>query len=214
MNVADDDFPNISWDASKNALYDRHIQPPMQKTMSAGEVGCALSHVRLWRMLAEHADNVGPMLILEDDAAFYDSNSRSRPLHGKRRGFLEAFTELWKILPATWDILYFGFSPRGESDEVDTGAAIFPLRVFRPEYGFHTHAYAITRAAAVQLLDNGPVSGPVDVWLADNNWFGLNVFCAMVANEGYNHEGRSLIGQIRTQSDSDIGMSGRPVSRS
>ena len=51
--------------------------------------------------------------------------------------------------------------------------------------------------------------GPVDVWLADNNWFGLNVNCAVVANEGYNNEGAFLISQQRHKSDSDIRQSGR-----
>ena len=51
--------------------------------------------------------------------------------------------------------------------------------------------------------------GPVDVWLADNNWFGLNVYCAVVANEGYNNEGAFLISQQRHKSDSDIRQSGR-----
>ena len=38
--------------------------------MSAGEVGCALSHVRLWRLFAESSqDDDDLALILEDDAA-------------------------------------------------------------------------------------------------------------------------------------------------
>lgn len=81
--------------------------------------------------------------------------------------------------------------------------------MFRPTYGFHTHAYALTKSAAETLLQNGPVCGPLDVWLADNEWFGLNVYCGVVANEGYNKEGALLISQRKHDTKSDIVQSGR-----
>jgi hypothetical protein len=51
--------------------------------------------------------------------------------------------------------------------------------------------------------------GPIDVWLADNQWFGLPVYCAVIAGEGWknaegNYEGAPLVGQHRgrgTKSD-------------
>lgn len=203
------DFPILQWDATQNARYDRHIQAPMKKRMTPGEVGCAMSHVRLWRKLLSGRENE-TMLILEDDASFY-FNGSSKHAGGRQVIFLDAFTALWKILPDDWDILYLGFSPRGEQIPIDIAHVHKrpPLKVFRPTYGFHTHAYAITAKAASTLLENGPVCGPLDVWLADNEWFGLQVYCAMGANEGYNREGRSLVGQLRVDNDSDIGMSGR-----
>jgi GR25 family glycosyltransferase involved in LPS biosynthesis len=216
QDVDDKDFPQMDWDATKNALYDRKIQPPMNKRMTPGEVGCAMSHTKLWRLLEESRDARDTMLILEDDAIFFNKETRefSKRAGERTRTFVEAFTSLWSILPSDWDILYLGFSSRGDRMRVVTSPAGFrngPIEVtlFRPTYGFHTHAYALTKAAASKLLSNGPPSGPVDVWLADNEWFGLKVVCAVVANEGYNREGASLISQRRHDTNSDIGMSGR-----
>lgn len=88
-------------------------------------------------------------------------------------------------------------------------SGVVRLLCFRPTYGFHTHAYALTKHAASVLLESGPVCGPLDVWLADNAWFGLKVYCIMVADEGYNREGRSLVGQQRVHLGSDVAMSCR-----
>jgi len=215
-NIKDPDFPHMEWDASNNALYDRHIQPPMTRRMTPGEVGCALSHVKLWRRLVEARDEArDAMLILEDDAVFYGNKPGKRCSKGKngpRRNFLEAFSSLWTVLPTDWDILYLGLSWRGErTPATPSSTAVTPIdvHVFRPTYGFHTHAYALTKSAAEILLQNGPVCGPLDVWLADNAWFGLNVYCSVVANEGYNKEGSLLVSQRKRDTNSDIVQSGR-----
>lgn len=209
-NGNDIDFPKIDWDATNNALYDRHIQPPMNKRMAPGEVGCAMSHAKLWRILEERQNVQDTMLILEDDAVFYNNERNGN----RRRNFLNAFANVWNGLPSDWHILYLGLSPRGAMIPVnikteETQNLPVDVHLFRPTYGFHTHAYALSKTAASTLLSNGPITGPVDVWLADNKWFGLNVYCAVVANEGYNNEGASLISQQRRKSDSDIRQSGR-----
>ena len=53
-----------------------------------------------------------------------------------------------------------------------------------------------------RLLENSPIAGPVDVWLADNEWFGLPVCYAAIANEGWRrddgtYEGANLVDQAR-----------------
>ena len=40
-----------AWDATQNASYDRHVAPGPRRA-SAGERGCALSHVGIWRTVA------------------------------------------------------------------------------------------------------------------------------------------------------------------
>jgi GR25 family glycosyltransferase involved in LPS biosynthesis len=59
------------WDASMNAKYSSKAQPGT-KTMSDGEVGCALSHVELWKILTstESSSENPVMMVLEDDAVF------------------------------------------------------------------------------------------------------------------------------------------------
>lgn len=83
------------------------------------------------------------------------------------------------------------------------------ILLYRPTYGFHTHAYVINMTAAAKLLDNLPVVGPIDVWLADNAWFGLSVYCAVIAHEGWRRddgsfEGANLVSQDRKYHQSDI----------
>ena len=210
---SDEKMPKIGWDASKNALYDRHIQPPLTKHMTPGEVGCAMSHIKLWKLLLESQESNATMLILEDDAIFY-SKKKVNPRYANRRnlGFTDALSSVYKILPSDWDILYLGFSDRGErkyiQNHTDERLSV-DVRIFRPEYGFHTHAYVVTKSAASTLLSNLPVNGPLDVWLADNEWFGLNIYCCVVANEGWHGQGASLISQRRHDTKSDIAQSGR-----
>jgi GR25 family glycosyltransferase involved in LPS biosynthesis len=228
----DPDMPCvIEWDATNNSRYDRHISPPMIKQLSPGEVGCAMSHVRLWRKLAESENPEAIMLILEDDAQFYaspDKDNRSTRGGGRGRGhynretkkggfdFFSVFSTLWKGVPDDWEILYLGFSDRGPRiPVVDTStrastAGPPEVTIFRPTYGFHTHAYAIKKSAALKLLEQLPVVGPLDVWLADNHWLELNTYCGLVANEGWRGTGANLISQDRKHvKESDIEQSGR-----
>jgi len=221
----------LEWDTTKNSQWDRHIEGGLTKRLTAGEIGCALSHVALWDELAmsmtpppefaygTDADTnpYTSVLILEDDAAFLhperggklrDCNPE-KPLSRVR--FRIAFRKAWELLPTDWDIFYLGFSDRGERKgllQSETGLDNVTVELFTPEYGFHTHAYAIKQSAAQVLLDHLPVVGPVDVWLADNDWFGLRVYCAKVKNDGYKNMGANLICQNRVD-ESSVPQSGR-----
>ena len=55
------------WDTTLNARFDRNCPPNTALRMSAGERGCAASHVALWRRCAA---SEAPLLILEDDVSF------------------------------------------------------------------------------------------------------------------------------------------------
>jgi GR25 family glycosyltransferase involved in LPS biosynthesis len=254
------------WNATQNAQYCSRVKTTnantggaddYMKTMTDGEVGCALSHIKLWQQLAVCSSNSSStttsttpdkttttcMLILEDDVFFTCSKQR-----GNTSRFARAFAKAWNMLPSDWSILYLGFSSRGERIYVNnniidegtttTGLASVPtsnnsrssnfqrrqrsnnnnnnnpldpeIRLYRPTYGFHTHAYVINKTGAAKLLENLPVVGPIDVWLADNAWFGLHVYCAVIAHEGWRSEdgtleGTNLVSQDRnTQYRSDI----------
>jgi GR25 family glycosyltransferase involved in LPS biosynthesis len=215
--VVSDTVYRSTWDATRNAQYSRKATPGM-KEMTHGEVGCALSHVALWKELVavDDLNNSNPtMLILEDDVLFTTTSSGG----GKSR-FAAAFAQAWKQLTVDddWGIMYLGFSDRGErtyiakeeSAKKDEAKRGLTVELYRPEYGYHTHAYVITQAAARTLLEEClPVVGPIDVWLADNQWFGLRTYCAVIAGEGWkndegSYEGAPLVGQHRgrgTKSD-------------
>jgi GR25 family glycosyltransferase involved in LPS biosynthesis len=199
------------WNSTKDRKYNNKGRQSLplqddQRVMSNGEIGCALSHIALWRQLCiDGNDDEKNMLILEDDCSFVRHSGRDR--------FALAFARAWKI-----HIFYLGFSGRGErlyveeepnsESEQQQGNRqrrdpLDPrIRLYRPEYGYHTHAYMITKAGARRLLENLPVSGPIDVWLADNRWFGLQVYCAVIADEGWrlpggSFEGKQLVRQVR-----------------
>ena len=249
----------LEWDTTQNSLWDRHVKPGLIRQMAPGEIGCALSHISLWKELVtmvadekkEHEQNEqeqeqqiveqqSSMLIFEDDAAFLGNGGNSNASNNANVNdrFLRAFEKAFKILPTDWDIFYLGFSDRGErkgvidssllsslstssSSSTSTGENLnddtsnnLVVHIFTPTYGFHTHAYAIRKSAAKKLLHNLPVVGPIDVWLADNEWFGLNVYCSIVANEGYKNTGSPLVYQDRSmivsgKGKSSVGQSGR-----
>lgn len=209
----------IEWDASINAKYSSKAVAG-RRTMTPGEIGCALSHVALWRKLvvassgrAEETSTC--MMILEDDAVFTKK-------HGKSR-FVEAFDSAWSKLPVDFGVLFLGFSSRGErsyiseNDNVkavktaemktDTERPIqtHHVKLYIPEYGYHTHAYVITDAAARHFLEHVPVQGPIDVWLADNHYFDIPVYCAVIANEGWQSENGTFEGSVLVSQDRSRG---------
>jgi len=214
----------LEWDTTQNAKWDRHVAPGITRELSPGEIGCALSHVSLWRDLVEGTEDNGndngngnaTMLIFEDDATFYNTQTRAKPVSSSSGlladRFLRAFRLTQSVLPDDWDLLYLGFSDRGERRDVVRKTAEddpdLSVEVFRPTYGFHTHAYAVTRSASRILLERLPVVGPIDVWLANHDWFGLNVYCTVVANEGWKRTGAVLVHQDRSR-PSTIAMSSR-----
>ncbi|CAJ1964965.1 unnamed protein product [Cylindrotheca closterium] len=204
----------MEWDASQNAKYDPHIQPPMMKRCTMGEVGCTLSHVAAWKEFCVLDDSAGgdgngasTMLILEDDAIFHPT-------------FLSSFSKMWKLVPEDWDMFYLGFCNVGPTTPVVTASSVkkndptnedprrqeeqgqqpdfTTISIVRPSYGFYTHAYALRTRGAQKLLSQLPVVGPIDTWLADNSWFGMNVYLGVM--------GRStcIIGQQRKDLKNDI----------
>jgi GR25 family glycosyltransferase involved in LPS biosynthesis len=255
----------LEWDTTTNSLWDRHVKPGLIRQMTPGEIGCALSHISLWKELVTMVDDKEEeeqeqeqqveqrsrsMLIFEDDAAFLNNGGQQRKDRRDNNAndndnananvddrFIRAFEKAWKILPKDWDIFYLGFSDRGERKELidsslssssspssssslndngddDDNEDDLVVQIFKPTYGFHTHAYAIRKSAAKKLLHNLPAVGPIDVWLADNQWFGLNVYCSIIANEGYKNTGSPLVYQDRSmivtgKGKSSVGQSGR-----
>lgn len=182
----------------------REYPDDANRNLSAGEIGCALSHITLWRQLAESPGTESTMLILEDDCIFAHSKGRSR--------FARACVTAIEQLPEDWSFFYLGLSARGtrtylndvnnENVQATIDPMDPPILIYRPEYGYHTHAYALRKEAAGILLNHLPIQGPIDVWLAENKWFDLPVYCAVIANEGWilsdgTREGRDLVTQRR-----------------
>ena len=124
--------------------------------LSAGEYGCAMSHVRIWRAIAAAA---GPAdawsVVLEDDAV---------PLQADAvQVLLTELTQEGPALSGRADIVYFGGYPVPTPHiSLPPGEHVY----YRPEHMFSTLAYALTRGGARRLLRALPVSAPVDCFVS------------------------------------------------
>jgi glycosyl transferase family 25 len=115
-------------------------------TLSPGERGCAVSHIRIWeRLVAEGGDQ--PLLVLEDDAA-------------PTPEFTQRLSRALSALPKDAHVLYLGYS-----QAADWRREVSPDLV-EAEYVWTTVAYIIWPAGARLLLSRLPVDQPVDNWMA------------------------------------------------
>ena len=114
--------------------------------------------------------------------------------------------EIVTIVPKDYDMIYLGFchvcgknqakplpvvSSTIQSGRDDDGVDI-EIQLFRPVYGFYTHAYVISKQGATKLLQQLPVTAPLDVWLADNRWFNLKVYVASIIEKRRNRATTSM----------------------
>ena len=205
-----DPTPSLQWHRGAAASAARAGAPRAALRMTPGEVGCALSHVALWRRIAALGGDARArahgVLVLEDDA---------RPRFSRRGppGFAAALGALWPRVPPASEIVYLGLCDRGRRR-----ARGLPAGVFAPTYGWCTHAMVVWPAAAARLLERLPVRGPVDTWLADHKWFGLAVYAlvqppggddgAAAAAAPWDGRGAYLFSQAgKFRADSDVASS-------
>lgn len=122
--------------------------------MTPQEVAVALSHIGVWKTIAESESCY--TLVLEDDAYF-------------RRGFARTFEKVWAELmrharrSTPFDILYLSY------EEAQAGARrrnSDSNLVFIPLGGmWQLSGYVLSKKGARKLLDLLPVRGPVDLWI-------------------------------------------------
>lgn len=136
-----------------------------KRSMTIGEIGCSLSHVKIYKdILAKGYDKV---LILEDDVTLAEEK-------------LEQLVNIFKDLPEKWEIFYLGFILHSTKMSLPTFFKmlfIYPiLNLFRiKRYNFkgiirqhhnnhsehlraggcyeQTHAYAVRASAARKILE-------------------------------------------------------------
>jgi GR25 family glycosyltransferase involved in LPS biosynthesis len=120
--------------------------------MSRTEVAIALSHIEVWRRIAD--GDVPSALVLEDDVYL-------------RLGFARRFGHLWSDLVHSntgelgFDLLYLSFKDVGEAPAATDRRAV---RRLHPGV-WQASGYVQTRDGARKLLKRLPVHGPVDLWL-------------------------------------------------
>ena len=121
--------------------------------MTPQEVAVALSHIEVWKLVAE--GDPRHTLVLEDDVYF-------------RRGFACILDAVWTELiqlteqGAVADIVYLSYEEAVE----EIPKRPFSELLFRPSTGlWQLSGYVLSRSGAQKLLGLLPVRGPVDLWL-------------------------------------------------
>lgn len=130
---------------------DSSVTPICNVLCTNSIIGCGLSHLTLWRKVAE--EDLRNALILEDDMFFVDD-------------YREVLDKAMQQLPEDWDIMYLGCMGLCEkSKKYDNPfMSIFHLlktvnnkyeseNIFVPEFPVALHAYAISNAGSKKLID-------------------------------------------------------------
>lgn len=121
--------------------------------MTPQEIAVALSHIEVWKLIAE--SDTPYTLVLEDDV--YITRSCMSVLH-------RAWAEMRSAGDTNdaVDLLYLSYRETGEPEApIRTGSA---LR--RPTRGlWQLSGYVLSRAGAAKLLDLLPAHGPIDLWM-------------------------------------------------
>jgi len=118
------------------------------RTLSSGELGCALSHIAIYRKVAE--SNITHALVLEDDAW----------LNPNIPQLLEAIEKQYTADQANIFLLSWASAVRQPYRRIWAGYGLQPVRTAQC-----AHAYVISRSAATELLQVlYPVHIVADCW--------------------------------------------------
>lgn len=129
------------------------VDPFHKRTLTKGEIGCFLSHWRLWLHVVKYKHE--RILILEDDLRLeLDFNNR----------FAEVMKDIDTYKP-DWDLMYLGRKKLQieEPEEMPYGAKNFVIA----DYSYWTLGYAISYKGAKKLIEQAPLDRlvPVDEYL-------------------------------------------------
>ena len=113
--------------------------------MTDGEVGCCMSHIRIWKKIVE--DDIDVCLVVEDDA------NKILP------GFDLILSNLIDKLPKDWDVFIIGFMLFRDKGELVSDDFI-KIKEF-----LLTHCYLINKKGAQKFLENLPVDSPIDTFM-------------------------------------------------
>jgi len=140
-----EEYINFVTDEWNRKLFDSNLEERYVR-MSDGEIGCALSHSKVWQKIVD--DNLQNCLVLEDDAL------KILP------GFEYIVSDLMKKLPDDWDIFLLGFKTLKDTCQ-QINDDIYKVKDF-----VLFHSYIINKKGAKKLLDNLPVNAPVDTFVS------------------------------------------------
>ena len=151
------------------------IKSPLTGIMTKGVIGCALSHLNVWKKIAEE-DEIA--LILEDDA-FLDCHINT---------LYSSFKNIKKL--DDWDVIFLGkqsvdiinqsLSPSNYSEYVKS-VSNYPEDLHEMRYGagfFCAHAYILNKSSANKLLNQAEkgIDYPIDVFIEEMKKFDFKIY--------------------------------------
>jgi GR25 family glycosyltransferase involved in LPS biosynthesis len=142
----------------------KYFTPNALKNLSNGEIGCAMSHIRI---LEKHINNIHPWIVVfEDDFSF--SNTFPSIWAGD---VMKTYTDILLQNSDDWSIFYLG-----RCEDVCSSIS-FPFKstslVIKTKKPYCTHAYMINTRRIKDILDGIlPITCPIDdsyIKASDNN---------------------------------------------
>ena len=138
----------------------------VESFLSKGQIGCWLSHAKIWSAIAKHNDPYA--LVLEDDALISRENAAS-------------IQEILEEIPSDWSVCYLGGRYADPTDAVVVKhlKETRNLEIAPTSRIWHSHAYIIKKSAATRLLEmSSPFNTsresraftdtlPLDDWMTD-----------------------------------------------
>lgn len=122
-------FNNMNLEVTRHSANDGSAHNS-ESRVNRGEVGCLWSHREILQQAED--ENLGPILILEDDIEFV-------------RGFDHLFEKYWERTPQDWDMLYLGANNQGELKPVSEN-------VYKATKLLTTSSYAVTPGTRMPLI--------------------------------------------------------------
>jgi GR25 family glycosyltransferase involved in LPS biosynthesis len=127
-----------------------------------GIIGCALSHINLWKQLIQDTSN-DYYIILEDDIEVCEQFKDKLSLY---QNIIE------NELKDKYDLFYLGYTLRNDMlhDRFTTYPSILYNRLFTNKYSGGTFGYIIHKSFAIKLIDDiytNSVSRAIDFYMAD-----------------------------------------------
>lgn len=152
-------------------IVEKWKEPYMGRHITKGEVGCALSHYKIWKkMVDESIDNV---LVLEDDIEFLEVKCNSDNLDNLTiiddnkkyyyTSLLDSVEKEIKENNLSYDLFYLGRRVLSSSTEEKVSQ-----HICKPKYSYCTHSYVITLQGAKKLVNSGYLQHliPLDEFLS------------------------------------------------
>ena len=121
---------------------------------SVGGVGCALSHIALWKWLSESNEDI--LLVMEDDALVPpDFVQRANQIIQESPTLQD---------PKKWDLWVIG----AKWEQTDTIPGEYKTGLIQASAFFMTHSYVITKQYAQKMYEHCfPIEAHIDFWMSN-----------------------------------------------